>query len=177
MTKITDTIWLGNSEDADHADLRPDKIGAILNVAHDLQCSRGWSDGIEYAQCGLVDGPGNTMAAYHAAMLKLAALVTGGRRTLVVDHVAGGRAIAVIIMGLHAMRRMGWVHWAKVIAEAVAKRTLRDHQDKCYGEQFCQTCHDLDTIVHASPLPSVHEKHKRAFDRINWRLVTVAMEG
>ena|ERR1019366_6161963 len=154
MTKITPDIWLGDSKDAESADLKKDGIGAMLNVAHDLQCKRGWSDGIEYAQCGLVDGPGNTMASYHAALLKLCALVCGGRKTLVVDHVAGGRAVAVAIMGLHAMRRMGWAHWLKEIAKALAK--VDEQGFSCV---------------------EVHPKHKEAFDRINWRLVSVAMEG
>lgn len=148
MTKITDHIWTGDSKDAEHADLCKHGIGAILNVAHDLQCKRGWHDGIEYAQCGLVDGPGTTMASYHAAVLKLVGLIRGGRKTLVVDHVNGGRALMVVLCYLNLTdRRLGWDGWLKVIGE---KRDL--------------------------PEGMPCEAHKSAFNRMNWRLLASVLE-
>ena len=151
MTKITEMIWLGNSHDAEHADLNANGIGAILNVAHDLEGKRGWRDGVEYAQCGLVDGPGNTMASYHAAVLKLAALVRGGRRTLVHCHKGQSRSPAVVIMYLNLEQKLGWDHWRNVIAE------LRSEVNE--GEEF------------------PHEEHKRAFNKLNWRLLSSVLDG
>ncbi len=147
MTNVFPNIWLGNSRDMHEADLRKHKVDAILNTAHDLECNRGWPDGVLYVKCGLVDGPGNTMAAYHAAVLMLCSIVTGGRKVLVSDHDAGSRACAVIIMAMHAMRRMGWEHWAKIIAEKTGREV------------------------------AVHLEHRKAFNRINWRLMSSVFEG
>ena len=154
MTEITRMIWLGDSSDAEHADLRAAGIGAILNVAHDLQGRRGWHDGIEYAQCGLVDGPGNTMASYHAAILKLAALVTGGRKTLCHCHEGKSQSVAVVVCVLHLLEgRRGWDHWRKVVVEKVAASGREIPDDK------------------------PHPEHRAAFNRLNWRLLASVMEG
>ena len=151
MTQITEMIWLGDSHDALTADLAKHEIKAILNVAHDLQGERGWSDGVEYAQVGLVDGPGNSLARYHAAVLQLAALVQGGRRTLVHCHKGQSRSPAVIIMYLNLTQRMGWEHWRAFIAE---KR-----KEVAEGEQY------------------PHEAHRTAFNQLNWRLLASVTEG
>lgn len=111
LTKLSSNLWLGNSWDAEHGNLTQHKIDALLCVAHDLEAKRGWSDGLHYAQCGLVDGPGNSLAAYHAAVLQLVAFWTDKRTVLVYDHTAGSRAVTVAIMGMHAKNRMGWDHW------------------------------------------------------------------
>ncbi len=154
MTEITPRIYLGDSHDAEHADLRKHGIGAILNVAHDLVGRRGWSDGIEYAQCGLVDGPGNTMASYHAAILKLAALVVGGRKTLCHCHAGESRSVSVIIAVLHLLDgRRGWDHWRKVIVDKVAASGREISDDK------------------------PHTAHREAFNRLNWRLLSSVMEA
>lgn len=116
MTNITTNLWIGGSADAEKADLKPDGINAMLNVAHDLQGVRGWRDGILYAQCGLVDGPGNTMAAYHAAVLMLASMMQADRRVMVYDHL-GGRALAVALLYLNIVGRRGWGEWMKIIRE------------------------------------------------------------
>lgn len=148
MTKITEMIWLGNSSDAEHADLAANGIQAILNVAHDLEGKRGWHDGVEYAQCGLVDGPGNTLASYHAAVMKLLALTRGGRRTLVYCHEGRSQSVAVAIMALHVGgERQGWDGWLKIIREK------------------------KDEVV------TPHEEHRRAFNRMNWRLLSSVLDG
>ena len=49
MIKLTDNLWIGNSNDELGADYYLLKIGGVLNVAQDLEGSRGWRSGIEYA--------------------------------------------------------------------------------------------------------------------------------
>jgi hypothetical protein len=146
VTKITDMIWLGDSHDAMHADLKVDGITAILNVACDLEGKRGWSKGIEYAQCGLMDGPGNNMASYYAAVMMLASLVRAGKRTLVHCHKGQSRSPAVVIMYLHLEHRRGWDYWRKMIADLRPKMNEEG--------QF------------------PHLEHRKAFDRMNWRLLS-----
>jgi hypothetical protein len=147
MTKITDMLWLGNSHDAEHSDLKAPGIGALLNVAHDLEGKRGWHDGVEYAQCGLVDGPGNTMASYHAAVLKLLGLTYGGRKALVYCHEGRSQSVAVAIMALQCETRHGWDGWLKII------------------------CNKKDEVV------TPHAEHRRAFNKLNWRLLTSVLES
>jgi hypothetical protein len=115
MIKLTDNLWIGDSADEVYADLVD--IGAVLNVAQDLQGTRGWMDGVEYMQVGLIDGPGNVPAAYHAAVLALAALLKRNR-TLVCCH-TGGRALAVSLMWLHLTSGRGWDSWLAILCERV----------------------------------------------------------
>jgi hypothetical protein len=147
MTKLTDNLWLGNSSDAACADLNTDAISTILNVAHDLPSARNWNHGIEYSQVGLVDGPGNSLAAYHAAVLKLAAFLANSRRCLCHCHEGRSTSAFCCIAVLHLLgQRRGWDHWHAFV------KNLR-------------------------PEVSVHEEHRRAFNRLNWRLLTSVMEG
>ena len=149
MTKITDNIWIGNSHDAVNADLREPGINAILNCAHDLQGTRGWNDGVEYAQCGLADGPGNEMAACHAAVLKLVALIRAGKKVLVHCHKGESRSVFVAICALELTHsRQGWDHWRAIIRE---KRPTPDN--------------------------TPHEAHRSAFNKMNWALLSSAIEG
>lgn len=106
MIKLDDKIWIGNSGDEEFAKLEEAGIGAILNVAQDLQCSRGWNTGIEYTQVGLIDGPGNSLCAYQAAILALTALVKN-KKVLVCCH-TGARSLAVVLMYLNVENSRGW---------------------------------------------------------------------
>ncbi len=116
MTNITTNLWIGGSFDAEHGDLKKHGINALLNVAHDLNPSRCWREGYLYAQCGLVDGPGNTMAAYHAATLMLASMMAAEKCVLVYDHL-GGRALAVALFYLNITGRRGWEEWLTLLRE------------------------------------------------------------
>lgn len=148
MVELAPMLMIGDSKDADHGDLRRHQVSAILCVAHDMQCRRGWTDGIEFAQCGLVDGPGSNIAAYHAAVMKLASLIGGGRKVLVCDHESGGRAVSVCLMYLNmAKSRDGWDKWLAAVNRSMGK-----------------------------PDFSPHEAHRSAFNRLNWRLISQAME-
>jgi hypothetical protein len=143
VTKVTDNIWIGNSDDAKHADLNTEGISAILNCAHDLQGVRGWGDNVLYGQCGLQDGPGNRLSTYHAAVLMLYSMIADGRKVLVHCHMGQSRSVAVAIMYLHMTQGRGWDYWRKVIRE---RRETPEH--------------------------TPHEAHKAAFNRINWRLLS-----
>lgn len=154
MTQITDQLWLGTASDLDPSDHNRYPVlitgcEAVLNCAHDLMCIEfDVLIMVEYAHVGLVDGPGNSMVDYHAAMLKLCSMLLRGKITSVHDHDITSRSVAVVIMALHALHRRGWDHWLSVIRE------------KC----------DL-------PLLTPHEQHFRAFNKINWRLVSTVLES
>ena len=161
IIRITELIWLGDSYDALNANLKENGITAVVNCAVDLNLER-WSnllcvegfriphfvDGVEYVQIGLVDGPGNAMAVYHAVLLKLCSLLMSKKSVLVHDHEMDSRASAVVIMALHALHRRGWDHWLGVI------RGKTDNPDL---------------------MP--HPEHRRAFNRINWRLISSVLDG
>ncbi len=105
MIEIQPRLWLGNWEDACRATVDT----TVLNVCCDLFLE------YEHAKVGLVDGPGNSLATYHAAALSLWSLMQNVGDVLVVDHERGGRCVTVAIMYLHLTRRMGWDHWLGVI--------------------------------------------------------------
>ena len=143
MIKLTNALWIGDSNDEVGADLDSYGIGSILNVAQDLQAVRGWLNNVEYAQVGLIDGPGNTPAMYYAAVLVLHALLERNK-VLVCCH-TGGRSLAVAMMYLHGADTVKW------------------------DEQITEISKQLSPEVE---LPVPHESHKLAFERINWRLLT-----
>lgn len=150
MIQITDRIWVGDSDDAIHSDLSVNKITAILNVAQDLQVEgQGWGEGIEYAQVGLIDGPGNIQSIYCAAVLTLHTLVGRHKHMLVACH-DGGRSLAVVLMYLilkkgktseHPTILNHWTTWDNMLL-------------------------DLYKLGKHTQLPSVNDSHKEAFDKL-----------
>jgi len=98
-------------------------------------------------QVGLIDGPGNPIAAYHAAVLALATLIKRGR-ALVYCH-TGGRSLAVAVMYLNCSAHWRkWEDWMQLLNERI----------------------EVD-------LPVPHDAHRAAFDKINWdNLAAAAME-
>lgn len=114
MTHLGEGLWIGNS--ADGWDQRQAGVGAALNVAQDLRGWWGWPE-TEYAQVGLIDGPGNPPAAYAAAVLTLAGLLAR-QKTLVYCH-TGSRALAVAVMYLQARSPRGWDSWMELLGERV----------------------------------------------------------
>lgn len=103
LIEITDKIWVGNGSDERQAlsYVRSGIIDRVLIVAQDMDPSYGWRHGAEYMHVGLVDGPGNLLATYHAAVLALVSLVYAGK-VLVCCH-NGGRSLAVVIMYQYLM--------------------------------------------------------------------------
>ena len=102
MNQICDHIWIGNSGDARnvHA-LNAIGINAILNCAFDLRSHLGWPDFIA-AQCGLIDGPGNGLDAYRAAMHQLSNLAEA-RTVLVHCHEGRSRSAFVVLCYLRTL--------------------------------------------------------------------------
>ena len=117
MIRLTDDIWIGDSADEQVADVESSSILAILNVAQDMHSTRGWRDGVESAHAGLIDGPGNTLSAYYAAVLMLHSLVER-RRVLVCCH-SGGRALAVTAMYMNLTADRDWDELISVLRERV----------------------------------------------------------
>lgn len=139
MIRLTDNgLWIGNS--ADGKNLGVLRVSAILNVAQDLRGTVGWPD-VEYMQVGLIDGPGNPLCTYSAAVLALASLL-GRRRTLVCCH-SGGRSLAVCVMYLETLSRIGWDNRITLLQERV----------------------NIE-------LPKPHLAHKAAFEAMNWRVLS-----
>lgn len=99
---------LGNSSDVSRCE-----FSAVLNVTVDYWPIH-YSTEIEYATVGLIDGPGNDLAAYHAAVLKLCSLLRH-HTVLVHDHNGASQAVAVCIMTLHLLHRRGWTYWQEKI--------------------------------------------------------------
>lgn len=108
MISVTDLILVGDSDGE-----RTANVEAILNVAKDLPPTRSWPD-IEYVHIGLVDGPGNTLSAYYAAVLALDSLRS--IITLVCCH-EGGRAVAVALMYLGLKTQHNWTQCLNILRE------------------------------------------------------------
>lgn len=147
MIRLTDHIWLGHATDEGNADLEAEGVTAILNVAQDLQATRGWKNGIEYAHVGLIDGPGNPLSAYCAAVLALDSLLKRNDQVLVCCH-AGSRSLAVILMHLNLAGRNGWDGCLDILRERVDWT-----------------------------LPTPHAAHRAAFDKLNWRFLSSIIGG
>lgn len=148
MIKITDRIWVGDALDEEHLDLQVHDIGGILNVAHDMQATRGWGCGVEYMQVGLVDGPGNTTAAYCAAVLALHAMLARHRRVMVCCH-SESRSLSVAVFYINAVSsERKWSELTDILKEALDRE-----------------------------LPNINEAHQQAFKTINWRSVNKLMRG
>ena len=149
MIKLSDNLWVGGSDDSlSVADL--DVAVAVLNVACDLD--RDWRipSGVTYTQVGLVDGPGNELSDYCAAVLCLKGMLRRNDHVLVYDH-DGGRALVVALIYLQLdcgqVRRtpMAWSHWPT------------------WAERFTMSVPPFQ-----DDLPDVHDAHVEAFGKIPW---------
>ncbi len=123
MIKITDNISIGGALDEQQGVLT--EFGAILNVAQDLHGTRGWKE-IEYAQVGLIDGPGNPPSAYISAVLMLHTLLCRHKRVLVLCH---GMRRSIVVVLIYLILKKGrtsdnpsltftnWTTWDTVLSE------------------------------------------------------------
>lgn len=154
MIKLTDKLWIGDSTDGERVNSAYVRFDSVLNVAQDLQKSVSRRrHGIEYAQVGLIDGPGNLPAAYCAAVMTLFMLLERGS-CLVYCH-SGGRSLAVAVMYLvlrrgktsnHSTFLNHWLPWDQMIEE------LRGR---------------------VGNLPDVHSAHKEACDKLPFSLLEI----
>ena len=99
MIQITDRIWIGSAYDEKNLLDIDSGVTGVLNVAFDLRsiCSEANTE-IECMHIGLVDGPGNTIGSYCAAVLGLATLLDRHEQVMVVCHGGRTRSLAVVIM-------------------------------------------------------------------------------
>lgn len=142
MIRLTENLLIGDSADESHAILSGKD--AILNVAQDLQCTRGWTDGIEYMQVGLIDGPGNPMSAYYSAVFALHTLLSRARGSVLVCCHTGGRAMAVIMMYLQSTAKRSWDDWLNLLHERVEWELPTPHN--AHKEAFDKM--DLNSLLH-----------------------------
>lgn len=134
MNQITDNIWIGDSHDARNAEaLRAAGITAILNVAHDLRDVLGWPE-FHLAHCGLIDGPGNRLEHYVAAVNQLIAFIKDGHRVLIHCHAGHSRSVSVAIMYLDRESKFGWEHWRAYIRER--RPTMLPHDPNPPHKEF-----------------------------------------
>jgi protein-tyrosine phosphatase len=111
-----ENLWVGNSQDEETAE-----VDMILNVARDLRPTRGYPK-VEYCHVGLVDGPGNPMTAYCAAILALATLkqvCASNWRILVCCHEGKSRSLAVAVMYLALMGGRSWDEQMTILRERI----------------------------------------------------------
>jgi hypothetical protein len=144
--KITDYIWVGNSEDEKSA-LRLaqfDVIDSVLIVANDMWYSSGLASNrwLQQMHVGIVDGPGNMLVTYHAAVLALASLVAQGHRVMVCCH-SCSRSLAIVIMYQYLMGD---------------------------GPSWDEAVERLKVIF--NKMPELHEAHRRAFYVMDWGMLT-----
>lgn len=123
MIQVAEKIWIGNSATR-WRDYRNLRIKGVLNVAQDLRGIVGWPD-VEYMQVGLIDGPGNLISTYCAAVLSLAALVRH-HRTLVFCH-TGSRSMAVAAMYLNESAGRNWDDLMMLLGERVDEELPKPH--------------------------------------------------
>lgn len=122
--KVDTNISVGNSDDLMRAK------GFILNVANDLEASyflSSYNNKVEYSQVGLIDGPGNSLTIYYAAVLTLAALQKRGE--VMVGCHSGTRALTVAIMFLNTKSQRGWGDWFALLEERLGFDLPRPHDE------------------------------------------------
>ncbi len=163
MIKITDSIWIGSSDDERTVALwavdENVKLTGVLNVARDLANTHGSVNLVEYAHVGLIDGPGNTHADYCAAILALVGLLDRHKSVMVCCH-SGTRSLAIVIMysilkkgnrpdPVHVTFLSCWTNWDDMLAEIE------------------------DNIEVRLPIP--HKAHKEAFDTMPLSLLEMLL--
>jgi protein-tyrosine phosphatase len=98
MNKITEKIYLGSSQDAQHRkrELKEAGVTAILNVARDLTNATTTHKEFEMYHVGLMDGGGNATLMAFAAMMVLHSLLESGHTVLVHCHEGKSRSAGLV---------------------------------------------------------------------------------
>lgn len=119
-------LWVGDGEDEKWVVDRSKHISACLCVAQDMMTYHHWGSGLECAHVGLIDGPGNELAAYYAAILTLHTLLR--RHNVLVCCHSATRSLAVAIMYLNVGARRGWDGWLEVLHERSESVLMLPHE-------------------------------------------------
>lgn len=106
LLNVTNGLWIGDSAAAEHVDM---SVGAVFNVAHDLEVDCD-------CRVGLIDGPGNEVEMYCAAVYALHALRKKGSDVLVCCH-SGSRSLAVCVMYVSLLNGCSWDRTMAILCE------------------------------------------------------------
>ena len=98
MNKITDNIYLGSSQDAQHRkpQLKAAGITAILNVARDLTNATTTHKEFEMYHIGIMDSGGNRVTMAYAALIVFHTLLDAGHTVLVHCHEGKSRSAGLV---------------------------------------------------------------------------------
>lgn len=127
LFNVADGLWAGDSAAEKDAD-----VSDVLNVAHDLKSTRGW-------RVGLVDGPGNRIEVYCAALYALHALRLEGRPVLVCCH-SGSRALAVCAMYSALLNGCSWDNVMALLCERAECTLPEIHQAHFHALEKVRRC-------------------------------------
>lgn len=151
MIQVARSLLVGSATDA-----RTKFVGveAMLNVAIDLHWWEKLEE-MEYAHVGLIDGPGNEVCDYCAAVLCLKKLMRVYNGVMVYDH-DGRRALVISLMYLNLAGGrvrpdpMGWSRWPT----------------------WVERCGMVSKSI-GRGLPDVSRAHIDAFDKMPWGVLEV----
>lgn len=158
LIEVATNLWIGNSDEEGMIVHHRPMMDAVLITAHDMVPTNDWKDKIEYMHVGLVDGPGNPLAAYHAAVLALVALVKRGegQKVLICDH-DGGRSLAVVIMYLYLLGE--GPSWDEAVDRMM---DAEEEQPKPHDAR----CEALERLGHKD------NAHRKAFFLMDWGMMS-----
>lgn len=130
MNKITDKIYLGSSQDAQHRkrELKEAGITAILNVARDLTNTTTTHKEFEMYHIGVMDGGGNNSSMASAALLVLSALVLDGHKVLV--HCHEGKSRSAGLVAAYLTKRGNFETMEEAVVYLKSKRPRVDPNDE-----------------------------------------------
>lgn len=155
-------IWVGDSTDEMDGYLVESGIGAVLCVAQDMTQVRCWDDGVEAMKVGLIDGPGNDVSAYCAAVLALHTLLA--RHSVLICCHTGSRSVVVAAMYLHL------IGWFGLDAKTPTLMFDRFTVPSTLGKRLATIEKDVIYSVEKW-MPTVHKAHSEAFDKMPWRAI------
>ena len=137
MIQITDNISIGGQYDERNA-----KVDVVLNVALDLVVTRSWPD-VEYAHIPLIDGPGNHIGLYCAAVMSLISF--GGKNILVCCHGGRSRSLAVVLMMMGVRYRHRWDECLTILQERIDAELIEPHgaHKKAFDDVVRSITHEI----------------------------------
>lgn len=114
MTQITARLYIGSKEDQPFS-----RFTCVLNLAPDLYALT--HEKLEYAQIGLIDGPGNRLSTIAAAVLVLHQLFDRHESVMLICHGGSGRSGLVAALYLATRHDTKFEHALEIVK---AKRPM-----------------------------------------------------